>query len=166
ALVALASLAWLTARRPRTDRVRASLIVWGGWLLVTAIVLSYASGIIHPYYTVALAPAIAALVGIGVVTLWQERADEVARCLLACVIAAGTWWTFELLGQSNWNSWLRWLVLLGGAGAVAIALAPAGVIRYATLWIAPLVAVTLLAGPTAYAVQTAATAHTGAIPAA
>ena len=32
-----------------------------GWLLVTGGVLSFASGIIHPYYTVALAPAIAAV---------------------------------------------------------------------------------------------------------
>ena len=57
--------------------------MWGGWLLVTGLVLSFASGIIHPYYTVALAPAIAALVGIGVVELWRERGNEVARCLLA-----------------------------------------------------------------------------------
>ncbi len=38
----------------------------GGWSL-TAVVFSYMSGIIHPYYTVALAPAIAALAGIGAV---------------------------------------------------------------------------------------------------
>jgi 4-amino-4-deoxy-L-arabinose transferase-like glycosyltransferase len=166
ALVAIAALAWLTWRRPRTDQLRGSLIVWGGWLLVTGIVLSFASGIIHPYYTVALAPAIAALVGIGVVTLWQERKAEVARCLLACVIAAGSWWTFELLGQTDWNSWLRWLVLVSGAAAVAIALTPTGLFRRAGLVLAPLVALTLLAGPTAYSIQTAATAHTGAIPSA
>jgi len=45
----------------------------GGWLLVTAAVFSFSSGIIHTYYTVALAPAIAALVAIGAVMLWQER---------------------------------------------------------------------------------------------
>src|SRR5206468_2093359 len=52
ALIATAALGWLTARRPRTDPLRTSAIVWGGWLLVTALILSLASGIIHPYYTV------------------------------------------------------------------------------------------------------------------
>ena len=75
ALVGLGALAWLTARRPRTDALRASAIVWGGWLLVTGVVLSFASGIIHPYYTVALAPAIAALVGLAGVELWRARGD-------------------------------------------------------------------------------------------
>ena len=47
---------WFTRRAPRTDRTRAALLLWGGWLVVTALVFSYMSGIIHPYYTVALAP--------------------------------------------------------------------------------------------------------------
>ena len=62
----------VTARR-RTDRTRAAALLWGGWLVVTGPVFSYMSGIIHPYYTVALAPAIAALVGIGAVALWERR---------------------------------------------------------------------------------------------
>ncbi len=65
ALVALvAGLVW-TARRPRTDQLRAGLLVWGSWLLVTALVFSLMAGTFHGYYTVALAPAVAALVGIG-----------------------------------------------------------------------------------------------------
>ncbi|PRC47792.1 glycosyl transferase, partial [Mycobacterium sp. ITM-2017-0098] len=43
----------VTRRRPRTDPTRASLILWGGWLVVTAVVFSYMFGIVHPYYTVA-----------------------------------------------------------------------------------------------------------------
>ena len=45
------------AHRP----ARGALILWGGWLAVTAVVFSFANGIVHPYYTVALAPAIAAV---------------------------------------------------------------------------------------------------------
>ena len=60
----------------RTDRTRAALILWGGSLVVTALVFSLAAGIIHPYYTVALAPAIGALVGIGSVLLWRERSQR------------------------------------------------------------------------------------------
>ena len=49
-------------------------VLWGGWLLVTGLTFSFMAGIIHPYYTVALAPAVGALVGLGVVTLWRDRA--------------------------------------------------------------------------------------------
>jgi hypothetical protein len=129
--------------------------VWGGWVLVTGVVFSYASGIIHPYYTVALAPGIAALVGLGVVELWRAQ----ARWPLALLLVAATWWTFELLGRSDWSPWLRWIVLLGGTVAVVAVLA----IRSAVL-VAGAAAVALLAGPTAYAVQTAGTAHSGALP--
>src|SRR6185436_4923025 len=42
-----------------------ALLLWGGWLVVTGAVFSLMAGIFHAYYTVALAPAIAALVAIG-----------------------------------------------------------------------------------------------------
>ena len=64
-IVALVAGFWVTRRLPRTDRTRAALLLWGGWLLVTGVVLSYMKGIVHPYYTVALAPAIGAVVAIG-----------------------------------------------------------------------------------------------------
>ncbi len=51
----------------RQVNLRAGLVLWGTWLLVTALTFSFMAGIFHPYYTVALAPAVAALVGIGVV---------------------------------------------------------------------------------------------------
>ena len=73
ALIGLVAGLWFTRRSARTDRMRAGLLLWGGWLLVTAAVFSFMDGIIHPYYTVALAPAIAALVGISVRELWRVR---------------------------------------------------------------------------------------------
>ena len=69
-LVALVAGLWVTRRAPRTDRTRAALLLWGGWLLVTGVVFSYMKGTVHPYYTVALAPAIGALVAIGARALW------------------------------------------------------------------------------------------------
>ena len=163
ALVAVVALVWVTWRRPRTDALRGSLIVWGGWLVVTGVVLSFASGIIHAYYTVALAPAIAATVGLGVTELWRRRAatDGVARWTLAALVVASAWWTYVLLGRVSWHPELRWIVLLAGALTVASLL----VARLAKTWIvAPLLALTLLVAPTAYAVQTASTAHAGALP--
>ena len=73
ALMLLAVTLWVCRGRPRTDRTRAATLLWGGFLLVTMLLLSYAKGIIHPYYTVALAPAIGAVVAIGVVSMWEKR---------------------------------------------------------------------------------------------
>ena len=62
ALILLVAGLWFTRRAPRTDRIRAALLLWGGWTLVTALVFSLMEGTFHAYYTVALAPGIAALV--------------------------------------------------------------------------------------------------------
>ncbi|HEU5267209.1 MAG TPA: glycosyltransferase family 39 protein [Jatrophihabitans sp.] len=167
ALVGLGALLWLTNARPRTDRLRASAILWGGWLLVTGLVLSLASGIIHSYYTVALAPAIAALVGLSVGELWWARRTPAARWTLAGLVAVAAWWTYLLLGRASWHRELRWIVLSAGVAAVLTALA-AGRLRagLAAALAATTIAITLLIAPTAYSVQTASTAHTGALPSA
>ena len=57
-------------------------------MLVTGLVFNYMSGIIHPYYRVALAPGIAALVGIGTMALWQARLGLAGRI----AAAAGIGW--------------------------------------------------------------------------
>ncbi len=74
ALICLAAMAWVSRRAARTDRIRAAALLWGGWVIVTGLVFSYMSGIIHPYYMVALAPGIGALVGIGAMALVGEAA--------------------------------------------------------------------------------------------
>ena len=48
ALVLLAAGLWITLRAARTDRTRAALVFWGGWLLLTGAIFSFAAGIIHP----------------------------------------------------------------------------------------------------------------------
>ena len=58
-------------RAPRTDRRRAAWVLFGVWALVHVAVFSSQQGIFHPYYVSALAPAVAALCGAGVVTLWR-----------------------------------------------------------------------------------------------
>jgi 4-amino-4-deoxy-L-arabinose transferase-like glycosyltransferase len=174
ALVALAAMIWLSRRAPRTDRTRAAALIWGGSLLVTGMVFSYMAGIIHPYYTVALAPAIGALVGIGVVTAWRIRASWQGRVILAGGVALTAWWSQELLGRTpSWHPLIRVTVVVAGlAAAAALAAGPWVASRLGTargkVVAAPVaVAVALFAvfaGPAAYAVATVTTAHTGAIP--
>ena len=174
ALIALAALVWLSWRRPRTDRVRAAALLWGGWLIVTGLVFSYMSGIIHPYYTVALAPAIGALAGIGAVTVWRARRSMAtgrplaARAVLAAALVVTAWWAFVLLGRSaGWLPWLRPLAGVCGLAAAAAVIAERWLPgRAVLLSMTPLALVASLAGPLAYSLDTAATSHTGALPSA
>ncbi len=100
---------------PRTDGRRAALLLWGSWLLVTGLVFDFMSGIFHPYYTVALAPAIGALVGIGAVSLWKAHHLFAARAVLASGIGAAAIWGYLLLQRtSSWHPWLRFFVLMIG----------------------------------------------------
>lgn len=57
---------------------RAAFLAWGGALLITGLVFSYMQGIFHEYYTVALAPYVAALIGMGIAVLWEERGGRAA----------------------------------------------------------------------------------------
>jgi 4-amino-4-deoxy-L-arabinose transferase-like glycosyltransferase len=62
----------MLGRAHRTNAVRAAIMVWTGWLLVTGLVFSFMAGY-HDYYTIALAPAIAGLIAVAGHALWQER---------------------------------------------------------------------------------------------
>jgi 4-amino-4-deoxy-L-arabinose transferase-like glycosyltransferase len=145
--------------------VRAAFILWGGWLLVTALVFSLGKGIIHQYYAIALAPAIGALVGMGAGMLWKRRAEVNARVVLAVTVAVTAIWGFVLLGRTpNWNPWLRGPLLLAGI-AVAIVLLAAHLVHGRALVGVALAAVfVILAAPAAYTLDTVDTPHTGAIP--
>ncbi|WP_285223392.1 glycosyltransferase family 39 protein [Frankia sp. AgPm24] len=173
ALIALVAGLWATRRAPRTDAHRAGLLLWGGWLLVSGLVFSYMSGIIHPYYTAALAPAIAALVaGVGV-ALWRLRDRRSARIALAAMVAVTGAWNHVLLDRvSTWLPALRWIILIGCLlVAVALAVGAAGrptpgrpgrlavVLALATV-------LGLGTGSTAYTLATVSQAHTGSTPSA
>jgi 4-amino-4-deoxy-L-arabinose transferase-like glycosyltransferase len=161
----------VTARRPRTDRTRAALILWGGWLAVTAAVFSFGQGVIHTYYTVALAPAIAALVAIGCAGLASRWENARVRAAGAAGVAATAAWAYVLLGRTpSWSPWLRPALLVAAAAAVAgLLAAPSLAGRARRLVFGTALAATcfaVLAGPTAYALETVATAHTGSVPSA
>jgi 4-amino-4-deoxy-L-arabinose transferase-like glycosyltransferase len=154
-----------TWKRPRTDRTRAALILWGATLFVTAAVFSLSKGIIHEYYTVALAPPIGALVGVGVATFWPQRDRAWGRAVLAVVVLASAIWANALLERTpDWNPWLRPLVLVGGCAiAFTIAFGPALRGR-AALVLGAAALIVALAGPAAYTLSTVATSKAGAIP--
>ena len=167
ALILFAGALVAIGRAPRTHRLRAALLLWGGTLVVTGLVFSFAKGIIHPYYTVALAPAAGALVAMGIAVLWPLRSAIWVRCVLAAALVATSVWSFVLLDRSPaWNPWLRYAVVAAGGLATVVILAGPKLGRGLR---AGLVATTLaagLGGPIAYSLATAGTAYAGALPSA
>ncbi len=167
ALILLGAGLWFTRRAPRTDLVRAGLVVWGGWLLVTGLTFSFMAGIFHAYYTVALAPAIAAVVGSVAVLLWQRRESYAAGLVMACTVAFTTAFTFFLLDRTpDYLPWLEWVVAVVGLASALMLVAVRHLPRTVALAVAGAALTASLLGPTAYSVSTAATPHTGSIPSA
>ena len=166
ALIALVFGLLACGRAPRTDLVRASLILWGGWFLVTGLIFSYMSGTIHPYYTVALAPAVAGMIGTGGYALWLVRARWIGRCgLAATMLAAGIWSWVLLHRNADWLPMLKWILLAGTVvGAILVLVGAKD--RFRKLAVAGLILGSLagITGSASYAIATAATAHGGSIP--
>jgi 4-amino-4-deoxy-L-arabinose transferase-like glycosyltransferase len=120
AAIALIGTLILIGRRPRIDRARASVLLWGGWFGLEFFVLSFQQGTQHPYYVSAMAPPIAALTGIGVVAFYQAyRRPSWWGLMLPAAIAVTGGWAFVLLRRTpSWNPWLSWTVL--GATIVTV----------------------------------------------
>ncbi|NMI00590.1 ArnT family glycosyltransferase [Pseudonocardia acidicola] len=161
AILLLVAGLWTTRRAPRTDRTRASLLLWGGWAVVCAIVFSFMQGIFHPYYTVEMAPALAALVGIGGHELWKHRGSAAGRISMAATVALTAAWAWILLDRTpTFVPWLRWVVVVLALIAVIGLLIPSGVRRAAAI-VTGIALLSGLAGPAAYAAQTVGTGHAG-----
>ncbi|MFH9829263.1 ArnT family glycosyltransferase [Streptomyces bobili] len=154
AAVALVGGLVLCGRAPRTDLTRAALVMWGGWTALHYLTFAMAEGTMHPYYTTALAPGIAALCGGGGLMLLRAfRADRRWVWVLPLALAVTAGWAIVLLRRaSGWNPWL-W-----PAVGVVMALAITGLFVFrsgnrARLLAASVAAavVASVAGPAAYA---------------
>jgi 4-amino-4-deoxy-L-arabinose transferase-like glycosyltransferase len=152
--IALVGALVLRGRAPRTDPTRAALVLWGGWTLLHYLTFSMAEGTMHPYYTTALAPGIAALCGGGGALLLRAfRADRRWAWVLPLALAVTGVWAIVLLRRADgWNTWL-WPVV-----GVLMALAVVGLLLFRSgtrvrLLGASVAAALLasLAGPAAYA---------------
>ncbi len=145
--------------------VRALAVVLLGWLVVTGLTFSLMAGIYHAYYTVVLAPPIGALVALGAWVLWQRRASLVASALLGGTVAMTTTLAFALLDRTpDWHPWLRYVVAAVGLGSALLLVGVRHLPRRAAAAVAAAALLAALAGPAAYAIDTAATPHSGSIP--
>jgi len=132
-------------RSPLTPTLQA-LVLWTGWALSYGILYSYAGGIFHFYYLATLGPPLAALAGIGVVSLWKWYHERDWRSVLlpATLILTAAWqayiespflgWNFDsscaslaalfLAARKQAGDWRTWLyfILLGGTLVATIGL--------------------------------------------
>jgi 4-amino-4-deoxy-L-arabinose transferase-like glycosyltransferase len=169
AVVAVAGVLRMRAKLPGNPFERAGWFLWGSWLLVTALVFSYAEGIWHPYYTTMLAPAIAAIAAAGLVRFWRAYRDStgVGWVLLPLAVTVTAVWAFVLASRdTSWHGWTRWAVVL--VAAVAVGGLVAGRLTPATLGRPALVVglVAVLLVPAVWSTAAATTTQSGTIPAA
>jgi 4-amino-4-deoxy-L-arabinose transferase-like glycosyltransferase len=112
-------------------RRRSYFILWTGWLIPLVIVFSDVY-IFHSYYTAALSPPMAAILGAGIANLWaqvsERRSGAVSRGAGATVIVAGTLaygvWLIQSSG-ANPPAWLTPLAIGLGVAAVVLLAASA-----------------------------------------
>jgi 4-amino-4-deoxy-L-arabinose transferase-like glycosyltransferase len=166
ALVGLGVGLWVTLRARRTDRSRAGYLLWGGWMLLYLAVFSMAKGVLHPYYTVVLAPPIAALVGAGCVAMWRlGRARRSLSWLLPAAVLGTAILSALLLRRTRGYvpGLAPAVVVIGLLAAVLLGLAISRVVKIKVLVLGAGVLATacVLAGPAAYSVSRISRSVTG-----
>ena len=173
AIVCLVVGLWLRRWAGRTDAGLSGYLLWGSWFAVTAVVFSYMSGVVHSYYAVALAPAIAALVGAGIVDLWSLRVRVWLGGLAVGLASLGTaWFGWQLLDRTpGFAAGVGpAAVILAGLALLALVIASLPQLREsATMRRIAVVAASVglsatLMAPAAYAVSTIGNAYGGGDP--
>ncbi len=123
AAVALVALVLERRGESRTDPVRAAALLWGIWAAVFGVAFSV-TATINSYYTAALAPAVAALCGIGAAQAWAHRTSARVRLsVLIAVLATGGYGVALLWGAEADPTWLLpTLVAISLAALVLVAI--------------------------------------------
>jgi 4-amino-4-deoxy-L-arabinose transferase-like glycosyltransferase len=107
-------------RGAKWTRQQASLILWGTWLVVHFVVFSYAGGIFHSYYLSQMAPAVGALVGLGVGALWTNWQSRKWHgwLLPVALVTTAALQVYIVLRYPDWAKWLVPVVIVGTVGAL------------------------------------------------
>jgi 4-amino-4-deoxy-L-arabinose transferase-like glycosyltransferase len=115
------ALAWQRRPRFREDRQQQSLVFWGMWLLTMGIFFSVA-GFFHQYYMTEMAPAIAALFGIGLVIMWKDFRNGGWRgwLLPLALVATVAEQIYLLNSYPTWSSWMVPIIVVLSIVAVVV----------------------------------------------
>jgi 4-amino-4-deoxy-L-arabinose transferase-like glycosyltransferase len=169
AILGLVAAAWQERIRfPLNPRQR-SLVMWGMWL-VTMYVFFSVAGFFHQYYLSMLAPAICALVGIGLVAMWRDyrRGDSRKWLLPIALLITAVAQLWILIFYPAWAGWLAPIVF-GFCAVVAIAHTVGILLPHWHINTSPFIAIGLLAlllAPTTWSVFSVWQGNSGALPSA
>jgi 4-amino-4-deoxy-L-arabinose transferase-like glycosyltransferase len=111
ALLAIVALVWQRRFNFQKDRQQLGLVLWGFWLLTMAIFFTVDASF-HQYYMTEMAPGLCALVGIGLVVMWQQYRGSGWRGWLlpiALVVTAAAQ-IYMLTSYPSWSQWLSPLI--------------------------------------------------------
>jgi 4-amino-4-deoxy-L-arabinose transferase-like glycosyltransferase len=125
--VTIAGIRQLRSAPTQDPARRAGWVLWGGWLLLVGLVLSFAQGGFHSYYTTEMAPALAAVTAAGVAAMWRHfrRPGGYRWLLFPAAVTLTVGWAWLLVSRDiSWNGWLRYAV--AGVGVAAVVLLVAG----------------------------------------
>ncbi len=113
---------WLWRRDPV---LRSFSVVFLGWVLLYGGVFSIAQGIYHSYYTSAMAPAVAALVGAGSVGLTKAvQRHRPWLMALAALVGVTLWTQLQIAGRTpDFYGWIRPLTIAMALAGIALAVA-------------------------------------------
>lgn len=138
---------------------------WLIWLLIHVFIFSMTSGTIHPYYVVVLAPAVAALVGIGLPIIIKYYTSSQNIWLFPITVMVTSLTAAVILSTSG-NELLMWVVLaLGVASSLALFLNKTVTINLSLAKLSYLVTIiAILITPIYYTVATVSQSHVGSIP--
>lgn len=134
---------------------KAGLVMWSGWALACWAVFSFMGGVLHPYYTSILVPAVIALAASGVVTSWMlwRQGNTFGKVTLIVQIVLVTAWSAWVLTDTSGQrpGWLVAVVLATGLAAAALV---AGRFQGRAV-VAVLAVVAAVAAPLTWSIKTA-----------
>jgi 4-amino-4-deoxy-L-arabinose transferase-like glycosyltransferase len=125
-LAALGGILVARRREPRTDPWRAAALLWGTWLFLSWSFFA-SSRFLNGYYLAALAPAMAALCGLGFALAWKLRErTRVVPVLVMATVAVGVAYAVSLVpdaaGVRLWIFTTSALATAGAVGCLALSL--------------------------------------------
>jgi 4-amino-4-deoxy-L-arabinose transferase-like glycosyltransferase len=119
-LIALGIMTFAGERARRNPRL-ATLIVFGGWMLVEAAILSFSKGIVHPYYASAMGPGAAVMVGGGAQAFaWLVRHRHRGMLLLPCAVVATVAAQIVILSEQHYMGWFVPVLIVGALAGVVM----------------------------------------------
>jgi 4-amino-4-deoxy-L-arabinose transferase-like glycosyltransferase len=161
AVVGLLTASWQKRPQLPLERKHRALVLWGMWLLTMGIFFSIA-GMFHRYYMVMLAPAVAALVGAGIVALWNDYRRPGWRGWLLPLTLSGVAALHAYIILTYYDQgWSRWLAavivglyVVGAASLVFMRLKPGLKVSIYSIVAVSVSVLALLIAPTTWAAYT------------